>query len=209
VRGARAERPNPAEALPGIRPDDRPVVAENAAMPPTPRNGVVRGTMGKPQLPKRRAQEHIAPQLRDGPLPRQDPEQVVGHDPGLMAAFQRGIGLAEAQHAEERRTEAPHRGAPNLERPHPDLPNSDLPHPDPLHRDPRHSDPPHPDLRHLDPLPPLDVLRVDQTSTGAPRIADTHTAHAPAPREAHGTRDSAPVPGHDHTARHDGSTTAG
>jgi hypothetical protein len=53
------------------------------------------------------------------------------------------------------------------------------------------------------------VIRVDQTSTGAPRIADTHTAQAPAPREAHGTRDSAPAPGHDHTARHDGSTTAG
>ncbi|MGW1498655.1 ATP-binding protein [Streptomyces mirabilis] len=204
VRGARAERPNPAEALPGIRPDDRQVVAENAAMPPTPRNGAVRGTMGKPQLPKRRAQEHIAPQLRDGPVPRQDPEQVVGHDPGLMAAFQRGIGLAEAQHAEERRTEAPHSGAPHMERQHPDLPHSDLLHPDLLHRDP-----PHPDLRHLDPLPPLDVTRVDQTPTGAPRIADTHTAHVPAPHEAHGTRDSAPAPGHDHTARHDGSTAAG
>ncbi|MGW1753314.1 ATP-binding protein [Streptomyces mirabilis] len=196
VRGARAERPNPAEALPGIRPDDRAAVAENAAMPPTPRNGAVRGTMGKPQLPKRRAQEHIAPQLRDGPVPRQDPEQVVGHDPGLMAAFQRGIGLAEAQHAEERRTEAPHSGAPHRERQHPDLSHSDL----------LHGDPPHPDLRHLDPLPPLDVIRVDQTSTGAPRIADDHTAHAPAP---HGTRDNAPAPGHDHTARHDGSTTAG
>ncbi|MFF3135260.1 ATP-binding protein [Streptomyces mirabilis] len=205
VRGARAERPNPAEALPGIRPDDRPVVAENAAMPPTPRNGAVRGTMGKPQLPKRRAQEHIAPQLRDGPLPRQDPEQVVGHDPGLMAAFQRGIGLAEAQHAEERRTEAPHSGAAHLERPHPDLPHSDLLHPDPLHRDP-----PHPDPRHLAPLPPLDAMRVDRTSTGgAPRISETHTAHAPAQHEAHGTRDNAPAPGHDHTARHDGSTTAG
>ncbi|MCT9105101.1 ATP-binding protein [Streptomyces mirabilis] len=199
VRGARGERPNPAEALPGIRPDDRAAVAENAAMPPTPRNGAVRGTMGKPQLPKRRAQEHIAPQLRDGPVPRQDPEQVVGHDPGLMAAFQRGIGLAEAQHAEERRTEAPHSEAPHMDRPHPDLPHSDL----------LYGDPPHPDLRHLDPLPPLDVIRVDQTSTGAPRIADAHTAHAPAPHEAHGTPDNAPAPGHDHTARHDGSTAAG
>lgn len=199
VRGARAERPNPAEALPGIRPDDRPTVAENAAMPPTPRKGAVRGTMGKPQLPKRRAQEHIAPQLRDGPVPRQDPEQVVGHDPGLMAAFQRGIGLAEAQHAEERRTEAPHSEAPPMDRPHPDLPHSDL----------LYGDPPHPVLRHLDPLPPLDVIRVDQTSTGAPRIADAHTAHAPAPHEAHGTPDNAPAPGHDHTARHDGSTAAG
>lgn len=186
---ARGERPNPAEAVPGIRPADRPVAVENAAIPPTPRNGAVRGTMGKPQLPKRRAQEHIAPQLRDGPAPRQDPEYVVGHDPGLMAAFQRGIGLAEAQHAEERRTEAPYR-----ERAYPDPPHPDLPHPD---------------LRHVDPSPPLEVIRVDRTSTGAPHIADPHTAHAPAPHEAQGTRDTAPAPGHDLTARHDGSTTAG
>ncbi|MFC9684856.1 sensor histidine kinase [Streptomyces sp. NPDC056948] len=97
VRGTRRERPTPAEARPGISPDDRRVLAGNVTEPPTPRNGTVRGTMGKPQLPRRRAQEHIAPQLRDGPTPRQDPEYLVGHDPGLMAAFQRGIGLAEAQ----------------------------------------------------------------------------------------------------------------
>ncbi|WP_328408659.1 ATP-binding protein [Streptomyces violaceus] len=97
VRGARRERPTPAEARPGISPDDRRVLAGNVTEPPTPRNGAVRGTMGKPQLPRRRAQEHIAPQLRDGPTPRQDPEYLVGHDPGLMAAFQRGISLAEAQ----------------------------------------------------------------------------------------------------------------
>ncbi|WP_230396251.1 sensor histidine kinase [Streptomyces blattellae] len=91
------ERPNPAEALPGIRPEDRPLVAERAGTPPLPHTGTVRGTMGKPQLPRRRAQEHIAPQLRDGPAPRQDTDHLVGHDPGLMAAFQRGIGLAESQ----------------------------------------------------------------------------------------------------------------
>ncbi|MER7898805.1 ATP-binding protein [Streptomyces sp. NPDC096046] len=97
VRGARRERPTPAEARPGITPDDRRVLAEHGTAPPTPRKGAVRGTMGKPQLPRRRAQEHIAPQLRDGPTPRQDPEHLVSHDPGLMAAFQRGISLAEAQ----------------------------------------------------------------------------------------------------------------
>ncbi|MEV6028577.1 ATP-binding protein [Streptomyces sp. NPDC052036] len=66
---------------------------------PTPQPGTVRGTMGKPQLPRRRAQEHIAPQLRGGPAApvRQEAEQLVGHDPGLMAAFQRGISLAEAR----------------------------------------------------------------------------------------------------------------
>ncbi|MFF4359396.1 ATP-binding protein [Streptomyces sp. NPDC001604] len=97
VRAAHEERANPAEALPGIRPEDRRLVAENAGTPPTPRTAAVRGTMGKPQLPRRRAQEHIAPQLRDGPAPRQESEYLAGHDPGLMAAFQRGIGLAEAQ----------------------------------------------------------------------------------------------------------------
>lgn len=107
VRGSHLERPNPAEAVPGIRPDDRHAVTEHAGKPPTARGGAVRGTMGKPQLPTRRAQEHIVPQLREGPAPRQDAEHVAGHDPGLMAAFQRGIGLAEAAHAESARTEAP------------------------------------------------------------------------------------------------------
>ncbi|MFF8970987.1 ATP-binding protein [Streptomyces sp. NPDC014995] len=101
VRGAHEERPNPAEAVPGVRPGDRPVVEEHEGRAPTPRAGAVRGTMGKPQLPRRRAQEHIVPQLRGGPAPRQDAEHPVGHDPGLMAAFQRGIGLAEAQQSLE------------------------------------------------------------------------------------------------------------
>ncbi|NEC85951.1 sensor histidine kinase KdpD [Streptomyces sp. SID12501] len=100
VRGARVERPNPAEAMPGVRPDDRRTVAENVAAPPTPRNSAVRGTMGKPQLPRRRAQEHIAPQLRGGPAAPRPEGEHVEHDPGLMAAFQRGIGLAEARQLE-------------------------------------------------------------------------------------------------------------
>ncbi|WP_033326994.1 ATP-binding protein [Streptomyces yerevanensis] len=108
VRGAEA-RPNPAEAVPGIRSDDRRVVIENVAKTltsPTPRGGAVRGTMGKPQLPRRRAQEHIVPELREGPLPRPESEFLVGHDPGLMAAFQRGIGLAEAQQRDAARRDA-------------------------------------------------------------------------------------------------------
>ncbi|MEU3604679.1 ATP-binding protein [Streptomyces sp. NPDC035033] len=51
---------------------------------------------GRPDLPKRRAQEHLVPQLRDEPQARQAEEHAL-HDPGLMAAFQRGIGLAESQ----------------------------------------------------------------------------------------------------------------
>ncbi|MFJ8806906.1 sensor histidine kinase [Streptomyces sp. NPDC102490] len=97
VRGTHRNRPTPAAAVPGVRSEDRGVLAEHEATPPVPRHSVVRGTMGKPGLPRRRAQEHIAPQLRGGPAPRQEPEQYTGHDPGLMAAFQRGVGLAEAQ----------------------------------------------------------------------------------------------------------------
>ncbi|TLS47971.1 ATP-binding protein [Streptomyces montanus] len=105
VRGAEA-RPNPAEALPGIRPEHRWVVTENMKASPTPRNSAVRGTSGKPQLPKRRAQEHIVPELREGPVPRPASEFLVGHDPNLMAAFQRGIGLAEAQQRDAARRDA-------------------------------------------------------------------------------------------------------
>ncbi|WP_234307540.1 MULTISPECIES: ATP-binding protein [unclassified Streptomyces] len=98
VRGQRAARPNPADAQPGIGAGHRRLLAENTVLP-TPRVGPVRGTMGKPKLPRRRAQEHLAPQLRGGPVPgpREDTGEYAEHDPGLMAAFQRGIGLAEAQ----------------------------------------------------------------------------------------------------------------
>ncbi|MEU0410659.1 ATP-binding protein [Streptomyces griseorubiginosus] len=128
VRG-QARRPNPAEAVPGIRPGDRRLVAEHVVAPPTPRTGTVRGTMGKPQLPRRRAQEHIVPQLRGGPAPRQDAEYLAGHDPGLMAAFQRGISLAEAQQHLE--------AAPD--EPGPAMP----PAPPPSHMGPAHTGPGH------------------------------------------------------------------
>ncbi len=97
VRGTHKNRPTPAAAPPGVRPEHRDAVAAHADAPPVPRHSVVRGTMTRPQLPKRRAQEHLVPQLRGGPVPRQEPGEHVGHDPGLMAAFQRGVGLAEAQ----------------------------------------------------------------------------------------------------------------
>jgi signal transduction histidine kinase len=113
VRG-REGRPTPAEAVPGIRPEDRQAAAENAGTPPIPLNGAVHGRVERPRLPKRRAQEHIAPQLRDAPSPRQESEHHIGHDPGLMAAFQRGIGLAAAQETRDQAPEpdhsAPHDG---------------------------------------------------------------------------------------------------
>ncbi|MFD4950048.1 ATP-binding protein [Streptomyces sp. NPDC058451] len=100
-RTAREGQDNPAEAVPGIRPADRAAVAANAGAPPVPRAGAVRGTMARPQLPRRRAQEHLVPQLRDAPVSRQGSGYVTGHDPGLMAAFQRGMGLAESEQRRE------------------------------------------------------------------------------------------------------------
>ncbi|MFJ9824194.1 ATP-binding protein [Streptomyces sp. NPDC101160] len=78
-----AEPPRPGTAHPAPAPGE---------VPPAPRSGAP----GRPDLPKRRAQEHLVPQLRDEPAVRK-PEEHALHDPGLMAAFQRGIGLAESQ----------------------------------------------------------------------------------------------------------------
>ncbi|MEV6786635.1 ATP-binding protein, partial [Streptomyces sp. NPDC051098] len=99
VRAAHPDRPNPAEAPPGFSvagPSQGPPAGETASVRGSRPPGVVRGTMGRPQLPRRRSQEHIVPQLKNPPPPRKDDEHAL-HDPGLMAAFRRGIGLAEAQ----------------------------------------------------------------------------------------------------------------
>jgi signal transduction histidine kinase len=42
----------------------------------------------RPPLPRRREQTHLVPELREPPAAN---EPAAGHDPGLMAAFQRGI----------------------------------------------------------------------------------------------------------------------
>lgn len=90
LRAERPDRPTSAESIPGIRTaDDVPDASHSEP-------GVVRGTMGLPQLPRRANQEHLVPQLREAPAPRSDDEQAL-HDPGLMAAFRRGIELAEAR----------------------------------------------------------------------------------------------------------------
>lgn len=94
LRAERLDRPTPAEARPGIRPtDDVPDAVHSEP-------GVVRGTMGRPQLPRRAHQEHLVPQLREAPAPRTEDEQAL-HDPGLVAAFRRGIELAEARSESE------------------------------------------------------------------------------------------------------------
>ncbi|WP_106964194.1 sensor histidine kinase [Streptomyces flavidovirens] len=99
VRGAREDRPTPAAARPGTDRVTRPgLSSEPAHTRVQPRaTGYVRDTTSRPSLPRRRSQENLVPQLREAPVTRQDDEYPALHDPGLMAAFQRGIGLAEAQ----------------------------------------------------------------------------------------------------------------
>ncbi|MER6534260.1 ATP-binding protein [Streptomyces sp900105755] len=196
VRGAQETRPNPAEAMPGIRPEDRRAVAEHAGAPPVPRVGAVRGTMGKPQLPRRRAQEHIVPQLRGGPAPRPENENPVGHDPGLMAAFQRGIGLAEAQqHLEAAETEpsaAEPVGGAHGASPHDGFTTmgfADMAAHDTFGGRPTntshatHLDATHMDATHMD-VTRMDATRTDATHLNAARTEAAHveTAHmAPDP----------------------------
>ncbi|AOR30703.1 ATPase [Streptomyces fodineus] len=146
VRDTRQDRLNPAEARPGISAEDRTAVEAHAGTLPTPRTG----TVDKPRLPRRRAQEHIVPQLRGGPAPRQDDDTVPGHDPGLMAAFQRGIGLAEAQQ--------------HLESQEPTHLDMDTDHLGSAHMDAAHMEP-----AHRDTTAPLSSHHL---SYGAPQFTD-------------------------------------
>ncbi|MEU2829243.1 ATP-binding protein [Streptomyces lavendulae] len=85
---AAAPAPVPVRTSPAV-----PSEAGHAVVPAPAPDGEER-----PALPRRRAQHHLAPQLRETPAPRRAPdtEQPV-HDPGLMAAFQRGFGLAQSE----------------------------------------------------------------------------------------------------------------
>lgn len=58
----------------------------------------------RPELPRRTNQENLVPQLRQAPV-RRVPDEHAVHDPGLVAAFRRGIDLAEARSAQD--TEPP------------------------------------------------------------------------------------------------------
>ncbi|WAX76747.1 ATP-binding protein [Streptomyces sp. KMM 9044] len=228
LRGARAVRPNPAEAVPGVAPDDRQTLEESGIgnAPLTPRSTTVRGTMDRPQLPRRRAQEHLVPQLRDGPTPRQDTEHVVGHDPHLMAAFRRGVSLAETQQSMETGrmgnedvgrgdlrsddTADDHMAGDHMASP-PRLPSSPMgecsgptAHPGDAHPvDTRYVD-----ARLMDPHHSI-TAHATESPTAETHPADARPTHAAA-QEARDARDSVPAPRTDHpTARHDGSATAG
>ncbi len=71
-----------------------------AAEPVTPRNDMRSPDAGaehrRPQLPKRRAQENLVPELRDTPKNRTTgDEQEAEPTPGLLGAFRQGWGLAD------------------------------------------------------------------------------------------------------------------
>ncbi|WP_432067823.1 sensor histidine kinase [Streptomyces sp. C10-9-1] len=106
VRGDYPDRPSPAGARPGAAAPPAPMPSVPAGHPePGPTAAPVRGAEGRPRLPRRRSQEHLVPQLREAPATRREDEHTL-HDPGLMAAFQRGIVLAESAHDTARPTPA-------------------------------------------------------------------------------------------------------
>jgi signal transduction histidine kinase len=72
-----------------------PVTAELQAVEADPEYGYAPGGPdGRPELPKRNKQTHLAPQLRDMPS-HGSRGSDAGHDPGLMAAFQQGRQRAD------------------------------------------------------------------------------------------------------------------
>ncbi|MEU3186643.1 ATP-binding protein [Streptomyces sp. NPDC006923] len=101
ARDEPSDRRTPAGALPGAGDDGRRHSPAGQGRhttpePADPSDGSAGGAASRPQLPRRRVQEHLVPQLRDLPGAPSTGEPAL-HDPGLMAAFRRGIGLAESQ----------------------------------------------------------------------------------------------------------------
>ncbi|MGZ2361430.1 ATP-binding protein [Streptomyces sp. 372A] len=89
---------------------DRPADdAPPASAPASDDRTAAKTAADRPLLPRRANQEHLVPQLREAPAPRSGEEPVL-HDPGLVAAFRRGIDLAEAR-AEAEQEPAPDRPA--------------------------------------------------------------------------------------------------
>ncbi|MFJ9339715.1 ATP-binding protein [Streptomyces sp. NPDC101733] len=87
------------ESYPAAEPDPYPAPAPGGV--PAQASAPTAGgawPVPRPALPRRLAQQHLAPELREAPTPRgpADPEPPL-HDPGLMAAFQRGFGLAQSE----------------------------------------------------------------------------------------------------------------
>ncbi|MER7549124.1 sensor histidine kinase [Streptomyces anulatus] len=93
LRAERIDRPTPPASAPEHDGRPAPAAAHERDDRPAP-------SPSRPELPKRTNQESLVPQLREAPAPRVEDEHAL-HDPGLMAAFRRGVDLAEAQTAQE------------------------------------------------------------------------------------------------------------
>lgn len=82
-------------AQPGPQPGPQP---PRQTLPRRSVPGAAQQNGERPELPRRRRQEHLVPELREAPAARDegswDPASQ-GHDPGLMAAFRRGTDRAE------------------------------------------------------------------------------------------------------------------
>ncbi|WP_107415226.1 sensor histidine kinase [Streptomyces pini] len=102
AHGQEAARPLPSAAQPAAHaPQSAPAPRAAPAPPPPEGHGGPQGAQGaqgddRPQLPRRRRQEHLVPELRRSQRsPGVSDEPEAEHTPGLMAAFRRGAGLAE------------------------------------------------------------------------------------------------------------------
>ncbi|MFI0933813.1 ATP-binding protein [Streptomyces sp. NPDC021019] len=93
LRAERVDRPTPHGSPPERDGRPAPAAAHERDDHPAP-------SRARPELPKRTNQESLVPQLREAPAPRVEDEHAL-HDPGLMAAFRRGVDLAEARTAQE------------------------------------------------------------------------------------------------------------
>jgi hypothetical protein len=57
-----------------------------------------RGDGRRPELPRRHAQANLAPELLNVPVPGDDHDDAdTGYNPGLMAAFQKGMRSAQEE----------------------------------------------------------------------------------------------------------------
>ncbi|MCF6525376.1 ATP-binding protein, partial [Streptomyces sp. JJ36] len=106
--------PHPPQA-PAPHPPQNPVAhpPQPAAEAAGPGAGPPPAAQGeRPQLPKRRRQEHLVPELRQPPArfgggtPEGADDADTGHNPGLMAAFRRGTTLADQNDGTDETTHA-------------------------------------------------------------------------------------------------------
>jgi hypothetical protein len=73
-------------------PRNEPGAAASVRPPNAPTGANPAGAPGqRPELPRRRAQQNLTPELLHAPAPRDDDDTDSGHNPGLMAAFQQGM----------------------------------------------------------------------------------------------------------------------